>query len=109
MPVNRLKLLQNWRRVVDSVVEVVKRLYHDAEVYLFGGAAEGRLTILSDVDVLVVFREKLTTEKRVEVLARLWEELERSGVPPYYPLDIHVVGRDELDAYRRRARLVRLD
>ena len=52
----------------------------------------------SDVDVLVV------TDLPPEVMiSRLWE----AGVED--PFEVHVVRRDLLDIYRRRARLVRLD
>jgi predicted nucleotidyltransferase len=103
-------MLRRWRSVVKVLASVVRRLYPGSRVYVFGGAAEGRLTVLSDIDVLVVLDRPVTVEERVEVLARIWEELERAGVPAYYPLEIHVVGPDALEEYRRRgARLVDVD
>ncbi|ADM27631.1 DNA polymerase beta subunit [Ignisphaera aggregans DSM 17230] len=42
----KLQLLRRWRNVVEIVARVVGELYPEAEVYLFGGAAEGRLTVL---------------------------------------------------------------
>ncbi len=104
----RLQLLSEWRQAVNKLVELLRRLYPGAQVYLFGGAAENRLTVLSDIDVLVVFpEESVASEKRVQVLAEIWGELERRGLA-HYPFDIHVVGYGELERYRRRSRLIRL-
>ncbi len=104
----RLQLLSEWRQAVNKLVEILRKLYPDARVYLFGGAAENRLTVLSDIDILVVFpEESIEPEKRVQVLAEVWEELERIGLA-HYPFDIHVVGHGEIERYRRRSRLIRL-
>ncbi|WP_244403903.1 nucleotidyltransferase domain-containing protein [Pyrolobus fumarii] len=106
---SRLKLLREWKKVVQVFASIVKMLYPESEVYLFGGAAEKRLTVLSDIDVMVVLRERVTPEKRVEVIARIWETLEKAGIPPYYPLEIHVVDPKTLEEYKRRgAKLIKL-
>ena len=102
MPETRLKLLSRWRRVATTVAAVVKRLYPEAEAYLVGGAAEGRLTVLSDVDIVVALPEPMPKEARAAVVARIWEELEKAGIPPYYPLHIIVVTRTELEKLKGR-------
>ena len=103
-----LQLLSERRQAVNKLVEILKRLYLSAQVYLFGGAAENRFTVLSDIDILVVFpEESIEPEKRVQVLAEIWEELEKIGLA-HYPFDIHVVGYGDLERYRRRSRLIRL-
>lgn len=108
MAKTRLQLLSEWRQAVNKLVEILRKLYPHAQVYLFGGAAENRLTVLSDIDILVVFpEENIAPEKRVQVLAEIWEELERIGLA-HYPFDIHVVGYGALERYRRMSRLIRL-
>jgi len=94
----RLKLLSRWRAIVAKAASVIKELYPDVEVYVFGGAAEGRLTVLSDVDVAVVMEEP--PEDRAGMLARIWENLEARGVPQYYPLEIHILSRKEFERIR---------
>jgi len=96
----RLQLLRRWRSVVEIVARVVGELYSEAEVYLFGGAAEGRLTVLSDIDVAVVFDEPLDLEKRAEIASTVWEKLEEYGVPPYYPLHLVILSRAEFEKLR---------
>ena len=98
-----LSLLKGWRSVLREVARAVKTLYPDSEVYLAGGAAEGRLTVLSDIDVLVVFDD--LPSGRADVLAKLWEALE-DRIPIYYPIQIHVLERSEL--IRIKGRKVRL-
>jgi len=84
LPKTRLQLISEWRRAVHNLAGIVKSLVPGSEVYLFGGAAEGRLTALSDIDVLVVVnKEEVSPEERVMLLARIWERLESiQGLSP---------------------------
>ncbi len=92
---SRLLLLREWRSVVRKVASIVGELYPDAKVYLIGGVAEGRATVLSDVDLVVAFERSLSMEERAEALARIWESIEEE-VPMYYPLEILILGASEL-------------
>lgn len=68
-----------------------------AEVYLFGSVAEGRHLLSSDIDILVV------TEIPPEVvISTLWKK----GVED--PFEIHVISGNDLEVYRRRAKLISL-
>jgi predicted nucleotidyltransferase len=93
---NRLKLLSEWRDAVSILVNIVRKLYPNAEIYLVGGAAENRLTIYSDIDVLVVFDK---VNDPVKIYSRMWEELEKH-VPIYYPLEIHIIKKEELKIFK---------
>ncbi len=55
---SKLLALRKWREVVEKVSGLIKEMYPEVEVYLIGGAAEGRLTVLSDIDVAVVIRDR---------------------------------------------------
>ncbi len=88
---------------------MVEKLLPGAQVYLIGGAAEDKLTVFSDIDLLVVLPYEPKAGERVELLARLWEALEEAGVPPETPLDLHITGPEGFARYARRARrMVRL-
>lgn len=95
MPEKRLKLLSKWRSVVARAARAIKRACPDAEIYLFGGAAEDRLTILSDIDLAVVL-ESLSRD-RADLLAEIWRLLEEEGIPLHYPLEIHVLDKREFE------------
>ena len=80
-----------------KIVEIVKELDRNAEVYLFGSVAEGKHLLSSDIDILVV-----TNLAPREVLAILWERGIRD------PFEIHVVTKDMLEIYKGRAKLVKI-
>ena len=106
--VSRLRVLRCWRRYVEVVVEAVKRVVPEARVYLVGGAAEGRLTVLSDIDIVVVLPKTLSLEEAAELRARIWEEAEKLGLPLYAPIDLHFTDREGLQRYMRRGRVIEL-
>ena len=104
-----LRLVSTWRRMAELVARAAKRLYPEARVYVVGGAAEGRLTALSDVDVLVVLPWEPGPRERVEVKLRVMEEAFRLGLPIDYPVDLHVAGPRLYEHYRRvSGRMLRL-
>lgn len=98
----RLRELLRWRSYLPILVEAVKSvLGEDVEVYVFGSAVEGRLTIDSDIDVAVVVEELPgSASRRVGILNRIWSIMEDNGVPWWYPFEIHLVTREELKLLR---------
>ncbi len=58
---------------------------------------KGKYTLASDIDVLVV-----TKRKPAEVIAVLWEK----GIKE--PFEIHVISKELLTFYTKRAKLVRI-
>ncbi len=93
-PWRKLLLIHNWRIVISRVALIIKKQFPEAEIYLIGGAAEARLTINSDIDLAVVFRNKLEREERVKILETIWERIE-DEVPLYYPLHVIILDKDE--------------
>ena len=91
----KAEVFKNLQKYLKTLVRVVKELDEDAEVYLFGSVAEGKHTLSSDIDVLVV-----TNQPPGKVLATLWE----SGIKD--PFEIHVITKNLLKTYRKRAKLV---
>ena len=71
-----------------------------------GGAAEGGLTVLSDIDVLVVVEDPGVD--KLDTVLKLRRRAEELGVPEDAPLDIKVLTRGELDEHRRRGLYRRL-
>ena len=87
-----------WREYLRILVESVKEVFGgDVEVYVFGSAVEGKLTVDSDIDVAVVLREVPRSGiERARLLSKLWRVLESRDVPWWYPLEIHLVTKEEL-------------
>ena len=105
----RDELVKTWRWAARIVAEAAKSLYPDARVYVAGGAAEGRLTPLSDVDVVVVLSRRPTPRERIEVKLAIMREAFRRGLPIDYPIDLHVIGPEDLERYRRLGKLAPLE
>jgi predicted nucleotidyltransferase len=80
--------LRNWRKAVEAVARAVKDINREAKVYVIGGAAEGRLTIESDVDVVVCIPVGTNDRKlRKEIMRRA---IDVYGMPWDYPIELHL-------------------
>jgi len=93
-----------WREAATVVARVAKRLYPGAKVYVIGGAAENRLTALSDVDVLVVLPWDPSPSERLEAKKRIMLGAFDEGLPLDYPIDLHVTGPEGLKQCLRYVR-----
>ena len=102
----RLQLLSEWRQAVNKLVEILRRLYPSAQVYLFGGAAENRLTVLSDIDIVVVSKNAPCDERK-KLYLRL-DIRDRAvtlyGLPWDYPVDIHLYSEEEFEKAKKHYR-----
>lgn len=105
----RLKELLGWRRYLPYLVEAVKQVFgEEAEIYVIGSAVEGKLTVDSDIDVLVVVRELPRSGlERARIIDRVWRIMEGKGVPWWYPFEIHLVTRRDLEILEERYSLQR--
>jgi len=94
----RLRELLKWREYIPHLVEAVKRvLGEEARVYIVGSAVEGRLTVDSDIDVLVVVKQTPRSGlERARVIDELWRLMESKGVPWWYPFEIQLLTEEEL-------------
>jgi len=98
---SRLKTLKQWKKIVEKAALTINKLYPEAELYVTGGAAEERLTINSDIDILVVFSRKMSWKEKVEALAKIWERLEEE-IPEHYILEIHILEKNEASKIKCR-------
>jgi len=104
-----LRALTGWRRYVRTVSEAVKKVAPEVRVYVAGGAAEDRLTIESDIDVLVVLPHKVDLEEATELHAKILGEVERLKMPPYAPVELHIISDRELKEYARKGKVIPAD
>ncbi len=103
--VRRLAILRRWREFVGAVVGAAKDLLgDDVDVYVVGGAAEGRLTALSDIDVVVVTpRAPRSWRDRVWLAIDIRDRAFTAyGLPLDYPVDIKVLTPEEFAEARGR-------
>ncbi|RUM47753.1 MAG: DNA polymerase subunit beta [Hyperthermus sp.] len=98
----RARMLREWREWIQGVVEAIKQLYPDAEIYVIGSIAEGNYTASSDLDLLVATskppqtpREEAETKTRIEELANL---------PVHHPLEIHFVYKERKETWLKHSK-----
>lgn len=91
----RYSLLKKWRDLVDIVARACKEVLSDecVGVYVVGGIAEGRPTVLSDIDVVVVVSN--AGLKSLEAIIALRRRSEELGVPIDAPIDIKILTKEE--------------
>ncbi len=100
----RIEYLRKWRYYVELLAKSIEELLPSAEIYVFGGAAEDRLTVLGDIDVLVVVDKPMSYAERRKLKAEIIWDPEKYGFPWDYPVDIRIVTRSELPQYLRYAK-----
>jgi len=105
----RLKELLKWREYLGVLVEAVKEVFNDrVEVYVFGSAVNGRLTVSSAIDIAIVLSEVPKSGlERARLVDKIWSIMENKGVPWWYPFEIHLLRREELSLLRE-AKFTRL-
>ena len=98
----KLRELLRWRAYLRILVESAREAFgNDVEIYVFGSAVEGRLTVDSDIDIAVVVEEAPRSGlERARLVDELWRVMESKGVPWWYPFEIHVLTEEELGLLR---------
>jgi len=71
------------------VKEIVKTKYHNARVYVFGSALEGRYTASSDIDILIV-DDSIHGDEAAALKAEILMAFNLSA-----PLQIHIAAEKE--------------
>ena len=88
MAKKRKEYFENYMHYAKLVKEAV-----GGEVFVFGSVIEGKHTMASDIDLLVVLD---SIERRDEILMKINEVLGE-----FHPFQIHLVTRKELEWYKR--------
>jgi predicted nucleotidyltransferase len=80
---------------VDVIVKACRDVLGDGclHVYVVGGAAEDRLTVLSDIDVIVVIDD--SSYKSLENIVAIRRRAEELGLPVDVPLDVKLLVDEE--------------
>ncbi|MET1160363.1 MAG: nucleotidyltransferase domain-containing protein [Thermoprotei archaeon] len=91
----RYALLKKWREFAKAIAKAcIDLLGNDClEVYVVGGAAENRLTVLSDIDVVVVAGNPLL--KNIDTVIAIKRRAEQYGLPLEAPIDLKILTRKE--------------
>ena len=91
--------LRRWREYAVAMMRAAKDLVPGARVFVIGGVAEGRTTVLSDIDILIVIPGSASVNRRRlyrDILARAMDVY---GLPWDAPVELHIVNEGESKYY----------
>ena len=91
--------LRRWREYAVAVMRAARDLVPGARVFVIGGVAEGRTTVLSDIDILIVIPGNVGVNRRRlyrDILARAMDVY---GLPWDAPVELHIVNENESRYY----------
>jgi len=96
----RFEHLRRWREYALKVAKAARDVLGDVRVYVIGGVAEGKTTVLSDIDILIVAENIPRDKKRlyVEILERA---IDAYGLPWDAPVELHIVEERDLERYMK--------
>ena len=99
-----LRRLKRWREYVPAVAKAAKDLLGpETKVYVVGGAAEDRLTVVSDVDILIISSNVPKGGERLYLSVKIREvAVDRYGLPWDYPIDLHIYTPEEFEEVKSR-------
>ena len=88
-----------------AVAKAARDLDPSMDVYVVGGAAEGRLTVLSDVDIIIP-NKPLDALSLNELMKKVYARaVDLYNLPWDYPVEIHILTREEFEeAFTKRGK-----
>ena len=105
-----LEHLRRWREAVEAIAKAVRDLGIKAELYVIGGVAESRLTILSDIDVLLCLEEELGPGDLWALRRKvLGVAMDKYGLPMDYPVELHIQDKETCSKTLRHGKAVRVN
>ncbi|UXD22159.1 hypothetical protein IPA_02205 [Ignicoccus pacificus DSM 13166] len=99
----RIKVLKEWKRYLPTVTSILNDIFKNCKIYVIGSALREAFHAKSDVDLLIICRERPMMREVVTALMKL----EDIGIPKIFQL--HVGDREDLDRYRSLGEVVPLE
>jgi predicted nucleotidyltransferase len=101
--------LRRWREYAEGICRAARDvLGRNVEVYVIGGVAEERTTVLSDIDILIVANTLPRDRKGLysEILERA---IDAYGPPWDAPVELHITDRRGAGEYLKKGKHVKID
>ena len=95
LAIERLNLLKRWREISCLVMEAAREVIGNSlkGVYVVGSVAEDRITVFSDIDIVLVVDD--AKYKNIDVVIDVKIRAEDLGVPFDAPVDVKILCEDE--------------
>ncbi|ADN50744.1 nucleotidyltransferase domain-containing protein [Vulcanisaeta distributa] len=102
--------LRRWREYAVAVMRAARDLIPGVRVFVIGGVAEGRTTVLSDIDILIIIPREVTVNKGRLYRDILIRAMDVYGLPWDAPVELHIVNDDEGRYYfESSSRVIEID
>jgi len=95
----RLEMLFNFRKYLPIMVESVKSVLNDPEIYLFGSAFEGKLVGGSDIDIAIVGDIPKRQIERAAIIAKIDE---KANFPLNHPFEYLLLSKEEYHRWEEK-------
>ena len=87
--------MKNYRDIARKVKKIVRERCGDARILVFGSVVEGKVTALSDIDILVIC--DLDRDERVRLKSEIYRRLGYD-----LPVELHIASEKEFQGWYRR-------
>jgi len=103
------KHLRRWTKYAESIARAARDILgENVEVYVIGGVAEGRTTILSDIDILIV-ADMLPRDRKGLYGEILGRAIDVYGLPWDAPVELHITDKKRAEEYLKASKYVKIN
>lgn len=86
--------IKRYKEVGKKIKDFVLSIYPESKVYLFGSIIEGKATLASDIDVLIII-DDISKEERYKLKALIYMMLKA-------PIELHIISKEEFIKWYNR-------
>ena len=90
-----LRHLKNYRGIARRVKKIVTEKCGSVRVLVFGSVVEGKVTALSDIDILVIC--DLDRDERIRLKSEIYRRLGYD-----LPIELHIASEEEFQSWYKR-------
>lgn len=85
----RYKLVKKYKQFLKPIKEACLQILPDARLFLFGSALRGDLVAASDIDILILSKQKFKNQReRASVILEIEDIV---GLPYIHPFEFHLM------------------
>jgi|ECHnycMinimDraft_1075156.scaffolds.fasta_scaffold06106_2 predicted nucleotidyltransferase len=96
----RFSHLKRWKEYAEKIAKAMRDIEANAEVYIIGGVAEDRITVLSDIDILIVVKRNIKGRDKLELKKNiLIRAMDVYDLPFDAPVELHVEDEESSKRY----------
>jgi predicted nucleotidyltransferase len=86
--------IKKYKEVGKKIKDFVLSIYPESKIYIFGSIIEGKATLASDIDILIVVN-KISKEERYKLKAWIYMMIKA-------PIELHVISEEEYNKWYKR-------